>query len=197
MPLLTRKLVLASASPYRAQILRDAGVAFEVVVSDVDESGHPPAEPAAYAQSLAELKARAVAPQVDAGTLIVAADTICAIDNDIIGKPADEADAQRMIARSCQAGLQRVITGVCVIDTHDGNEYGFSETSLVEMNAASEQQIAEYVASGEPMGKCGALCIESGQSFVKAWRGSYANIMGLPIERLLSLLIKLDAGAQQ
>src|SRR5690606_29839675 len=129
---------------------------------------------------------------VPPGTLVVAADTICAIDGQIIGKPADEADARRMIAHSCQSGLQRVITGVCVIDTSDDSEHGVSETSLVEMNPANEQQIAEYVASGEPMGKCGALCIESGQSFVNAWRGSYTNIMGLPIERLLPLLMKLD-----
>jgi septum formation protein len=192
MPLLTRKIVLASASPYRAQILADVGVAFEVMVSNVDEDAHPPDEPAAYAQSLAVLKARAVAPSVPPGTLVVAADTICALAGEIIGKPADEADARRMIARSCQAGLQRVITGVCVIDTRDGSAHSFSVTSLVEMKAASEQQIAEYVASGEPMGKCGALCIESGHSFVQAWRGSYANIMGLPIERLLPLLLRLD-----
>ncbi len=191
MSLLTRKLVLASASPYRAQILRDAGVDFSVLISAVDESAHPPAAPTLYAQSLAQRKAQAVAPRVETGALVVAADTICAIDHDIVGKPADEHDARRMIARSCAAGLQRVITGVCVIDTL-GGQWAFHETSLVEMNSADEAQIADYVASGEPMGKCGALCIESGRSFVKSWRGSYANIMGLPIERLLPLLLKLD-----
>jgi septum formation protein len=194
MTLLTRKLVLASGSPYRAQILRDVGIEFTVLVSNVDEESQPLANPPEYAQALAVRKAQAVAAQVEAGTLVVAADTICAIDNDIIGKPADAPDAQRMIERSCAAGLQRVITGVCVIDTTDMRQWAFSETSLVEMHAASEQQIADYVATGEPMGKCGALCIESGQSFVKAWRGSYANVMGLPIERLLQLLLKLDVG---
>ena len=109
------------------------------------------------------------------------------------GKPEDEEDARRMIARSCETGLQRVITGVCVMDTNTGEEFTLDETSLVEMAPASEEQISEYVASGEPMGKCGALCIESGQSFVKSWKGSYANIMGLPIEKLLPLLFKLDA----
>ena len=97
-----------------------------------------------------------------------------------------------MIARSCSAGLQRVITGVCVYDTAEMQGHSFSETSLVEMAPADEKKIADYVATGEPMGKCGALCIESGQSFVKSWKGSYANIMGLPIERLLPLLFKLD-----
>lgn len=192
MGLLTRKVVLASGSPYRAQILRDVGVDFAVIVSDVDESLHPKGEPVSYARELATRKAQAVAGKVGQGKLVIAADTICAIDDDIIGKPADEEDAKRMIMRSCMVGLQRVITGVCVVETNDMQSWTFDETSLVEMQNVSEDKIEEYVASGEPMGKCGALCIESGKSFVKAWRGSYANIMGLPIERLLPLLFRLD-----
>lgn len=192
MSLLKRRVVLASGSPYRAQILRDAGVEFTVQVSDVDESLHPRDEATRYVTGLAQRKAQAVAARTDEGTLVIAADTVCAIDNDLIGKPEDEEHAKTMIARSCEAGLQRVITGVCVYDTADMEGYTFSETSLVEMLPADEKKIADYVASGEPMGKCGALCIESGQSFVKSWKGSYANIMGLPIERLLPLLFKLD-----
>ncbi|MCA8936683.1 MAG: septum formation protein Maf [Planctomycetes bacterium] len=192
MGLLSRKVVLASGSPYRAQILRDVGVDFAVIVSDVDESLHPKGEPVGYARALATAKAQVVAKKVGVGKLVIAADTICAIDQDIIGKPENEEDAKRMIARSCETGLQRVITGVCVMDTNTGEEFTLDETSLVEMAPASEEQITEYVASGEPMGKCGALCIESGQSFVKSWKGSYANIMGLPIEQLLPLLFKLD-----
>ena len=192
MGLLTRKVVLASGSVYRAQILRDVGVDFAVFVSDVDERLHPKAEPVAYARALATRKAQAVAAKVGQGKVVIAADTICAIDGEIIGKPDDAEDAKRMIMRSCMAGLQRVITGVCVVETNDMQDWTFDETSLVEMHNASEEKITEYVASGEPMGKCGALCIESGQSFVKSWRGSYTNIMGLPIERLLPLLFKLD-----
>lgn len=192
MPLLTRKLVLASGSPYRAQLLREAGVDFTVLVSDVDEGQQPHAEPGAFTRALAVRKAHAVAAKTEQGTLVVAADTICAIGAEIIGKPENEADAKRMIARACEAGLQRVITGVCVVDTADMQQWAFSDTSLVDMLPATARQIEKYVASGEPMGKCGALCIESGRSFVRAWRGSYANIMGLPIERLLPLLLKLD-----
>jgi septum formation protein len=192
MGLLLRKVVLASGSPYRAQILREAGVDFAVIVSDVDESLHPRGEPVAYARALATRKAQAVAQKVGVGKLVIAADTICAIEHEIIGKPEDEEDAKRMIAHSCESGLQRVISGVCVIDTNDMEQFTFDETSLVEMAPANEEKIAEYVASGEPMGKCGALCIESGQSFVKSWKGSYTNIMGLPIEQLLPLLFKLD-----
>jgi septum formation protein len=192
MGLLTRKVVLASGSPYRAQLLREAGVEFAVIVSDIDESLQPQADPVAYVRALATRKAQAVAQKVGLGKLVIAADTECVVDGKVTGKPRDEADAQRMIARSCEAGLQQVITGVCVVDTNDMSQTTFHETSLVDMAPASAEQIAAYVATGEPMGKCGALCIESGQSFVKAWRGSYSNIMGLPIERLLPLLFKLD-----
>jgi septum formation protein len=191
--LLTRKLVLASGSPYRAQILRDVGVEFTVKVSDIDESLQPPDQPARYARALAVRKAQAVAAGVERGTLVVAADTICAIGGDIIGKPDDEADAEAMIARGCRAGSQLVISGVCVVDTQEARTHAFTAISLVVMREASAAEIADYVASGEPMGKCGALCIESGQCFVQSWRGSYANIMGLPIERLLPLLFRLDA----
>lgn len=195
MSLLTRPVILASGSAYRAQLLRDAGVVFTVRVSHVDEEAHPLSEPANYATSLATLKAHAVAalPEIAADQpIVIGADTVCAIGHEIIGKPADEADARRMIARACAAGLQRVITGVCVVDTRDGSVCSFSETSLVDMGPADEEEIAAYVASGEPMGKCGALCIESGRTFVRSWRGSYANIMGLPNEQLIPLLLKLD-----
>jgi septum formation protein len=192
MGLLTRKVVLASGSPYRAQLLRDAGVEFAVIVSDVDESLQPKADPVAYVRALATRKAQAVAQKVGLGKLVIAADTECVVDGKVTGKPKDEADAQRMIARSCAAGLQQVITGVCVVDTNDMSQVTFDETSLVDMASANEDQIAAYVATGEPMGKCGALCIESGKSFVKSWQGSYSNIMGLPIERLMQLLFKLD-----
>lgn len=195
MSLLTRPVILASGSAYRAQLLRDLGVDFTVRVSQVDEEAHPLSEPANYATALATLKAHAVAalPDVAAATpIVIGADTVCTIGHEIIGKPADHADAQRMIARACAAGLQRVITGVCVVDTRDGSAHSFSETSLVDMGPAGEEEIAAYVATGEPMGKCGALCIESGRTFVRSWRGSYANIMGLPTERLIPLLLKLD-----
>ncbi|MCA8919270.1 MAG: Maf-like protein [Planctomycetes bacterium] len=169
MGLLSRKVVLASGSPYRAQILRDVGLEFAVIVSDVDESLHPKGEPVGYARALAVSKAQAVAKKVGVGKLVIAADTICAIDQDIIGKPEDEEDARRMIARSCETGLQRVITGVCVTDTSTGEEFTLDETSLVEMAPASEDQIAEYVASRSSMGKYGTRLIASDPRFARMW----------------------------
>ncbi|MCC6465593.1 MAG: septum formation protein Maf [Planctomycetes bacterium] len=196
MALLTRSLVLASGSPYRARILREHGVEFTVQVSDVDEDLHPKDRPEPFVRSLAARKAMAVAARVPKGALVLAADTMCVMAGELVGKPADHADARRIIARACAIGLQSVISGVCVVDTEDMTTVSFAETSLVEMKPASLDEIDAYVATGEPMGKCGALCIESGAGFVKSWRGSFANVMGLPIERLLPLLLKLDVRAQ-
>jgi len=192
MGLLTRPVVLASASPFRAQILREAGIEFTVQPANIDEDLHPIDKPRPYVRSLAARKAMAVATGVPRESIVVAADTTCAIAHEIIGKPGDAADAQTMIERACKAGLQRVITGVCVVDARDLATISFTATSLVEMRNASREEIAAYVATGEGMGKCGALSIESGGTLVKAWRGSYANIMGLPIEKLLPILLRMD-----
>lgn len=192
MSLIQRNVVLASGSPYRKRLLEEAGVAFRVVISNVDEDLHPHDEPQVYVRSLASRKAMAVAPACP-DSLVIAADTICTWRGRIVNKPADAADARRMIAEACDARLQRVITGVCVMDTRDMTTLSFAESSIVEMKAASAEEIDAYVKSGEPMGKCGALAIESSGSFVARYEGSYANIMGLPVERLLPVLLKLDA----
>ncbi|MDC1143033.1 Maf family protein [Planctomycetota bacterium] len=191
MSLLTRKVVLASGSEFRARILKDAGVEFEVIVSDVDETLDDVTDAAEFAKTLATRKAVAVAKDLE-DAIVIGSDTICSVAGEITGKPKDETDAHRMIAKSCETGLQQVITGVCVIDTRDNRRYVFHENSLVQMKPATETEISAYVKSGEPMGKCGALCIESGQNFVESWRGSFDNVMGLPIERLLPVLLKLD-----
>jgi len=193
MSLLKRPVILASGSVYRAQILREAGVEFTVQVSNVDEDLHPIDKPEPYCRSLAARKAMAVVPNVPREAIVIAADTVCAIGDEIIGKPRDPADAQRMIERACAIGMQRVITGVCVVDASDLTTISFTATSLVDMKPASKEAIAAYVASGDPMGKCGALSIETGGDFVQAWKGSYTNIMGLPIERLIPVLLRLDA----
>jgi len=191
---LGRHVVLASASPYRQKLLRDAGVDFRVLVSDVDESLQPLSEPESYATGLAMRKAQAVAARCH-NAIVIGADTICAIGNDVIGKPRDEEDAVAMISRACNAGLQRVITGVCIIDSVDMHSETGAVTSLVEMRPAPMPVIRAYVSTGEPMGKCGALAIESANTFVKRWEGSYSNIMGLPLEWLLPRLMAM-AGRQ-
>ncbi|CAG0995888.1 dTTP/UTP pyrophosphatase [Planctomycetaceae bacterium] len=192
MSLILREVVLASGSSARKQILEEAGVKFSVIVSNVDEDLHPHDEPEKYVTTLAARKALAVVPRVNKGTIVIAADTICTWRGKIINKPTDENDARKIIAEALAMKLQRVITGVCVIDTRDMATFSVAETSVVEMKPATAEEIDAYVKTGEPMGKAGALAIESSASFVARYEGSYANIMGLPIERLLPVLMKLD-----
>ncbi|MCK6440975.1 MAG: Maf family protein, partial [Planctomycetes bacterium] len=130
--MLGRRIVLASASPYRKKLLMDAGVECIVLPSNVDESLQPKIKPEAYARELAVRKAQATAPRCG-DALVIGADTICAIGDEIIGKPADEADAERMLVRACESGLQRVISGIAVIDTRDMTTRSAAITSLVEM----------------------------------------------------------------
>ena len=188
----SREIVLASGSSARRSLLEAAGVKFSVVVSNVDEDLHPHDEPTAYVRSLASRKAMAVLPLVSKEAIIIGADTICTLGGKIINKPVDDDDARRIITQACKMRLQRVITGVCIIDARDMTTLGFSETSLVEMKPASAAEIDAYVKTGEPMGKAGALAIESASGFVASFEGSYANIMGLPIERVLPILMRLD-----
>lgn len=185
---LGRRVVLASGSPYRRKLLEEAKVDFDVVVSDVDESLQPRATPEDYVLSLALRKALAVAA-ICGDAIVVGADTECAIGDEVLGKPIDAEDAVRMIARGCEAGIQRVISGVAIVDTRTMECESGVVTSLVEMRKAPMELIRAYVATGEPMGKCGALCIEGNHGFVKRWEGSYSNIMGLPLEWLLPRLI--------
>lgn len=187
---LARQIVLASASPYRKSLLEEAKVEFTVDVADIDESLQPNAEPAAFATGLALRKAMAVAAR-QPGAIVIGADTICAIGDRIIGKPKDPDDAFQMIRDACDARLQRVITGVAIVDAVNMKSETGAVTSMVEMRNPSDALIRAYVATGEPMGKCGALCIEGDHGFVARWEGSYSNIMGLPLEWVVPRLVRL------
>ncbi len=182
-----RKLVLASASPYRKKLLKDVGLDFSVLHSGVDESLQPLQAAQQYAKELSIRKAQAVAARCH-DAVVIAADTICSIQGKIIGKPQDEEAAVHMIQHASQAGLQQVITGVTLIDSRDMLSISKSVISLVEMRPIPLEVIRAYVKSGEPMGKCGALCIEGNHQFIKRIEGSYSNIMGLPLEWLLPAL---------
>jgi septum formation protein len=179
----TPRLVLASASPRRRELLATLGRAFAVVVPEIDETPVPGEHPRAFAERLAQEKADAVP---DAG-LVVAADTIVVQNETILGKPADAAHAREML-RSLSGRTHEVITGVCV--KGEGRSVVFSVGTDVVFRTLEEAEIEAYIATGEPMDKAGAYAIQGGAAhMVRAIRGSYTNVVGLPLCELHEALI--------
>jgi septum formation protein len=180
-----KPLVLASASPRRAELLRNAGIAFRVVVSDLEEAREPGEAPEAYARRLARDKARVVAEWF-AEEPVLAADTIVLAGDELLEKPRDAADAARML-RLLSGRAHEVTTGVCLIA--GGREDVRSETTRVHFAELSEADIAGYIASGEPMDKAGAYAIQGGASrWIGRIEGDYGNVVGLPVALVVEML---------
>jgi septum formation protein len=178
-------IILASASPRRAELLRAAGIPFRVEISNVEEARDPDEAPRAYAERLALDKARAVAQRFP-GEPVLAADTIVIVDDAVLEKPADAADAARML-RQLSGRTHEVTTGVCVIAS--GNESVHSDTTRVVFRKLTEKDIAAYVATGEPMDKAGAYAIQGGAAgFVEKIEGDYDNVVGLPVALVKMML---------
>lgn len=177
-------LVLASQSPRRSEILRQAGIPFTVRVADVDESVLPGETPDAYVQRLAEAKARAV-PAAPEET-VLGADTTVVIDGEILAKPLDAADAHRMLAM-LSGRRHEVLTGICL--RRGAQAMCDCAVTGVIFAPLSEREIAEYVASGEPMDKAGAYAIQGlASKFVERIEGDYFNVMGLPVALVYRIL---------
>ena len=178
-------LVLASTSPRRQELLRNAGIEFEVQPADIVEDPLPGETAKACAERLAREKAQAIARQRPKD-VVVGADTIVVIDNQILGKPADAADAARML-RLLSGRTHQVITGVCLVV--DGRCSVASETTSVTMSEISADEIADYVATGEPMDKAGAYAIQGIASrWIPRIEGDYSNVVGLPVALVYRLL---------
>jgi septum formation protein len=206
-------LVLASASPRRQELLRLVGIPFVVQPANIDESELPSPLPRECAELLACKKALAVwrtRPQ----DVVLGADTIVVVDETILGKPADAEDAARMLRLLSGRG-HRVITGVCIVEPvasgqlpvasrtgtrnfPDGNESpatdrpplaAASEITLVTMNELSDDEIRDYVATGEPMDKAGAYAIQGMASrWIPRIEGDYSNVVGLPVALVYRML---------
>jgi len=177
-------LVLASRSPRRSEILRQAGIPFEVRAADVDESVLPGEPVETYVRRVAEQKAMAV--DTAPGDVILSADTVVVIGGEILGKPQDSADAVRMLERL--AGREHeVITGVCL---QRGRELLYDRAiTRVWFKPLTREEIEAYVTSGEPMDKAGAYAIQGlAAKFIERIEGSYTNVVGLPIELVTKLL---------
>ena len=185
MPSSSNKLILASRSPRRSELLHSLGLEFEVSPSKVDEITDPEQSPEQNATNIARDKARWVARQ-NPGSYVLGADTMVVLGQEIIGQPTDEEDAYRILSKL--AGKpHRVITGVVLI-TPKTEEYETAVVSKVILKPVSEDEIRSYIATGEPLDKAGAYAIQGEGSFlVESWEGSYSNIIGLPLEALTDL----------
>ena len=189
-------LVLASASPRRQELLRNAGISFVVQPADIDESPRPGERPREYAERLAGEKALAVW-QTRPQDTVLGADTIVVVDDAILGKPRDRDDAVRML-QLLSGRVHRVITGVCVVEAvvggqgsvaSEGTTKTASETTQVTMNELSDEEIRAYVASGEPMDKAGAYAIQGMASrWIPRIEGDYSNVVGLPVALVYRML---------
>ena len=171
-------LVLASASPRRRELLRNAGILFDVQPAHIPEGPVPGEQARDCAERLAREKAMAVAKHRP-GDVVLGADTVVAVGGQILGKPVDSADAVRML-RMLSGREHQVITGVCVVA--NGQSSVASETTAVTMSEISENEIADYVATGEPMDKAGAYAIQGIASrWIPRIEGDYSNVVGLPV----------------
>ncbi len=185
-------IILASASPRRRELMKQAGYEFSVVVPDLDESTFPTEgiEAVEYAKKLALAKADSVAPAYP-DHLVLGADTVVDSKGRIIGKPADAKDAER-ITKDLFSAPHKVITGLAIIRVSDNTRIVESDSTTVYPRQLTAQQIAEHIRGGSWQGKAGAYGIqETGDEFVERIEGSLTNVMGLPMELLESLLSRL------
>ncbi len=178
-------LVLASASPRRQELLRNAGIPFEVEPAHIAEDPLPGEGAQECAERLAREKALAIA-QRRPNDVVLGADTVVVVDEQILGKPVDAADAVRML-RLLSGRVHQVITGVCLVAS--GEWAVSSETTAVTMTEIPEEEVADYVAGGEPMDKAGAYAIQGAASrWIPRIEGDYGNVVGLPVALVWRML---------
>ena len=184
-----QKLILASTSPRRAELLKSAGLAFKVVRPDADEKLHAGETPVEYAVRAAQEKAESV--PVHPGIVILGADTVVAAEGWVLGKPADDNDARAML-RLLSGKMHEVITGVCLRSAE--KKVCFHVATAVLFRDLSEEEIAAYVATGDPLDKAGAYAIQNGAAgMVRRIDGSYSNVVGLPLCEVIEALSSFAA----
>jgi len=182
------KLILASASPRRAEILRDAGLTFTVLSSAVDETPFAHELPQDHVKRLAEAKAELVAARAVGPCIIIAADTVVMLEGHIFGKPRSSEDARKMLEQ-LSGRTHSVLTGVALIRLPDAERRSFVESTLVHFNRLTGEEITEYLATGEPHDKAGAYAIQGrGGRHIPRIEGCYFNVVGLPLARVVSAL---------
>ena len=191
-----RKIILASASPRRSELLKKAGVSFSVIPSGGEEVITAPA-PEGAVMELAQQKAMWVGEALESpaeGTLVIGADTVVVYEDKILGKPSDREEAEAVLSR-LQGRVNQVYTGVSVLERKEGRwtAHTFAERTDVEFYPVSKEEIRAYVDTGEPMDKAGSYGIQGLWGvYVKGICGDYNNVVGLPVARLLQEMKKLN-----
>ena len=181
-----RRLILASASSGRSELLRRTGIAFEVVPSDCDEATTA-TDPEEHVRELALRKAQSVARRVD-DAVIIGADTVVELDGEILGKPVGTDGAREMLSRLA-GRTHRLMTGLAVVDSTDRAVYSGVEQTLVHMRPLSFAEIDAYVASGEPLDKSGSYELQGlGATIIDHIEGDFSNVVGLPMAHLARAL---------
>ena len=180
-----KKIILASKSPRRKELLSEMGITFDIYSKEIEEHLDPDVEPARAVEKLAEEKAQAVFDEcLDA--IVIGADTVVCVDQEILGKPKDREDARRMLEK-LSGSTHQVIGGVALLSKE--KRIVFSCVTTVHFYELSEEQILAYIDSNEPMDKAGAYGIQGlGKQFVEGIEGDYFNVVGLPVSRVLRAL---------
>jgi septum formation protein len=185
------KLILASASVRRAEILRAAGFSFVVVSSAIDETAFPGESALHLVQRLADAKAELVAARAVGPAIVMAADTEVALEGRVFGKPRSSEDARHMLEK-LSGRTHSVVTGVTLIRLPDAERRTFVETTQVHFGVLSDEELTHYVATGEPHDKAGAYAIQGyAGRFIPRIEGCYFNVVGLPLARLCRALNEL------
>lgn len=185
------KLILASASARRAEILRDAGFSFVVLSSAVDETPYPNESANDLVERLALAKAELVAARAIGPAIVIGADTVISLDGQVLGKPRSTDDARRLLEK-LSGRTHSVLTGIALIRLPDAERRTFVESTLVHFAALTNEEILRYLATGEPHDKAGAYAIQGHAGrFIPRVEGCYFNIVGLPLSRLYHALADL------
>jgi septum formation protein len=185
--MLKEKLILASKSPRRAEMLTAVGWEFEAIAADIDEVRHESEDAISYVERLARTKAQAVAEKTSVA-VVLGADTVVVINQEILGQPRDDDDARRML-RSLSGKWHEVLTGVALVRAGTASQVVVDhETTRVRFAELSRDEIDWYVSTGEPRGKAGAYAIQGkGGLFIKEIQGDYFNVVGLPVRLVFEL----------
>lgn len=190
------RLVLASASPRRAQLLKEHGYTFEVIAPPLEEPARlsDGLSPVQLAEALSFFKARSVAETIPDGW-VLGADTIATLHGEVFGKPRDRHDARRIL-RSISGTSHQVVTGVSLVEAGGGRRLIRHDITTVVMRALSDRELDDYLDSNEWVGKAGAYGIQDhGDAFVERVEGSFTNVVGLPMERLAGMIAEFGTFA--